>query len=428
MPEPLPRLLVIIGSGETSPTMSKVHRELFTRLPSSAGPAVMLDTPFGFQENADDVAAKAVTYFRESVNQDVSVVSFRSADEMDAVALETVLTRLREARWVFSGPGSPSYALKQWRDTQVPTLLADKLRTGGCLIFASAAAVTLGPYSLPVYEIYKVGEPPRWIDGLDLLAAVGLRAVVIPHFNNAEGGRHDTRYCYVGERRLRVLEAQLPEDVFILGVDEHTACIIDLDAESVTIAGLGGLTVRYRERFERVESGQTLSVNCIRQLARDVAHAGVRAESLVSTVVAGTNAGTQPEPVLARSPLLDEIARIEKAFAESLAARDTRGAVGAVLELDDLLVEWSRDTLQSDELDRGRAALRSMVVRLGEAAEAGVRDPREAVAPFVDALLAARGRARAERRWAEADELRGALVDAGVEVRDTPEGTEWQVG
>src|ERR671933_1935977 len=105
MAESLPRLLVIIGSGETSPTMSKVHRELFARLDPSTGPAVMLDTPFGFQENADDVAAKAVTYFRESVNREVSVVSFRSAAELDAVTEETVLTRLRQARWIFSGPG-----------------------------------------------------------------------------------------------------------------------------------------------------------------------------------------------------------------------------------------------------------------------------------------------------------------------------------
>jgi cyanophycinase-like exopeptidase len=422
--EPLPRLLVIIGSGETSPTMSKVHRELFARLPPSAGPAVMLDTPFGFQENVDDVAEKAVTYFREAVNQNVSVVSFRSAAEMDAVALETVHTRLREARWVFSGPGSPSYALTQWRGTQVPALLADKLRSGGCLIFASAAAVTLGPFSLPVYEIYKVGETPRWMEGLDLIAAVGLRAVVIPHFNNAEGGRHDTRYCYVGERRLRVLEAQLPEDVFVLGVDEHTAAIIDLDAQSVTVAGLGGLTVRYRDRSERVETGQTVTVECVRRLASGVAHGA----AAVAPAPAASTAAATPEPTLAGSPLLDDIARLEKEFTEALAGRDARAAVGSILELDDLLVDWSRDTLQSDELDRGRAALRSMVVRLGEAAEAGVRDPRHVVAPFVEALLAARARARADRRWAEADELRDALVAAGVEVRDTPEGTEWQVG
>src|SRR5205085_6049326 len=129
-----------------------------------------LDTPFGFQENADDVAAKAVAYFRESVGRDVSVVSFRAAAEADAVAHEIVFTRLREARWVFSGPGSPSYALNQWRGTQVPGLLAEKLRTGGWLVFASAGAVTLGPLSLAVYASCKGREAPGGVAGPGLLA------------------------------------------------------------------------------------------------------------------------------------------------------------------------------------------------------------------------------------------------------------------
>ena len=34
------------------------------------------------------------------------------------------------------------------------------------------------------------------------MAEAGLDAVVIPHFDNAEGGNHDTRFCYLGERRL----------------------------------------------------------------------------------------------------------------------------------------------------------------------------------------------------------------------------------
>ena len=45
--------------------------------------------------------------------------------------------------------------------------------------------------------------------------------------------------------------------------------------------------------------------------------------------------------------------------------------------------------------------------------------------PFVEALLDARRQARAERRFADADSLRDRLVDAGVEVRDTADGTEW---
>jgi hypothetical protein len=45
----------------------------------------------------------------------------------------------------------------------------------------------------------------------------------IPHYGNAEGGTHDTRCCYMDERRLPTLEAQLADNTAILGVDEHTA-------------------------------------------------------------------------------------------------------------------------------------------------------------------------------------------------------------
>ena len=110
-----------------------------------------------------------------------------------------------------------------------------------------------------------------------------------------------------------------------------------------------------------------------------------------------------------------------------MSARDAPGAVKVALELDDLLHDWSRDTTQSDLLDRGRAGLRSMIVRLGEAAEAGVRDPRRILGPFVEALLEGRRRARAEGRWTDADDVRDRLLAAGVEVRDTTDGTEWQL-
>ena len=65
------RLLTIMGSGETAPTMVKPHRQVFERLATATGgattaevPAVFLDTPFGFQENADELSSKTVDYFR----------------------------------------------------------------------------------------------------------------------------------------------------------------------------------------------------------------------------------------------------------------------------------------------------------------------------------------------------------------------------
>ena len=415
------RLLVIMGSGETSPTMIKVHRSLFARLGESetaAVPAVLLDTPVGFQENAEIVAAKAVEYFRESVGREVEVATWRRGPAADdPLGYVTMLTRLRAARYVFAGPGSPSYALAQWAGSDVPAALAEKLRTGGCVTFASAAALTLGRFTVPVYEIYKVGEDPHWLDGLNLVAEAGLDAVVIPHFDNAEGGNHDTRFCYLGERRLALMERLLPDSTFVLGVDEHTACIIDLDTETATVEGRGGVTVRRAARVSTVTSGSTVPLTQLREMAETggARPAGTQAPS----------APPRPAAAAAGSPLLEAVNALDRSFDNALARGDAPAAVRTVLELEQTLVDWSRDTLQSDELDRGRSALRSMIVRLGEVARSGTADPRDTLGPFVEALLAARDRARADRRWNEADEIRDRLVAAGVEVRDTPEGTSW---
>ncbi|NBO84527.1 MAG: hypothetical protein EBV14_04155, partial [Actinobacteria bacterium] len=65
-------MLVIMGSGETAPTMVSTHRRLTALLPSPVR-AVVLDTPYGFQENASELASRAVEYFKVSVNVDVRV-------------------------------------------------------------------------------------------------------------------------------------------------------------------------------------------------------------------------------------------------------------------------------------------------------------------------------------------------------------------
>ena len=46
--------------------------------------------------------------------------------------------------------------------------------------------------------------------------------------------------------------------------------------------------------------------------------------------------------------------------------------------------------------------------------------------PHVDALVAKREDARANRDWAEADRIRDALVAEGVVIEDTPEGPRWR--
>jgi cysteinyl-tRNA synthetase len=68
-----------------------------------------------------------------------------------------------------------------------------------------------------------------------------------------------------------------------------------------------------------------------------------------------------------------------------------------------------------------------MVVRLGQVAQVGARDPRDVVGPFVSALLEVRSDARADRRFDDADRVRDRLVKLGLAIRDTPGGTEWDL-
>ena len=431
------RLLTIMGSGETAPTMVKPHRMVFQRLEADQPgdvAAVFLDTPFGFQENADELSAKTVAYFDTSLTRTIAVAGLQRLESTTMLEREAAFSRVRQARFVFAGPGSPTYALRQWSGTPIPDLLAEKLRTDGAVTFSSAAALTLGVATVPVYELYKSGADPYWLDGLDLLTPLGLPVAVIPHYNNAEGGHHDTRFCYLGERRLAVMERLLPDGAFVLGLDEHTGVILDLDADTASVVGLGVLTLRRNGVSVEIATGETVPI--------DVLRAGPGAQSPRSQAVAtpaavdgaadtALDGAVEASAAVARAAAAPSLAgdteRLGAAFHDALARGDAPAAVSAMLELDESIVGWSADTLQSDATTRARSLLRSMIVRLGDAAVAGLADPRTTLGPIIDVALAARVEVRAAKRYDLSDMIRDGLAAAGVEVRDTPDGQVWEL-
>lgn len=402
-----PRVLAIMGSGETAPSMVGTHKSLLGRAGGGSDPdARLLDTPYGFQENTDQITARACRYFAHNVGREVRPLRLRRPAELSAARREEALLEADDADWLFAGPGSPSYLLRQWRTLGIREVLADALRGGGVLVFASAAACTLGSHAVPVYEIYKAGADPYWLDGLDLMREAGLDAVVIPHFDNAEGGTHDTRHCYLGERRLRRMEARLPAGTWILGVDEHTAAILDLDAGTLTVRGRGRVTVRARGTSRTHPGGATVPL-----------------ETLAPP--GGSDPTDAPEPSDApdrphREPR--PVAALLEAFEQDLRAGRITAAVDTALELQARLGPAADAEPSAPE----HRALRRMIVRLGRLARAGQHDHRELVAPHVRALLRLREAAREQRDWSRADRIRDDLVAAGVEVRDTPEGPRWE--
>src|ERR1700738_1395474 len=150
---PVCRILAIIGSGETSPTMVTVHRELVARLGLASPQAVVLATPYAFQESAADVSARAQRYFADSVGLQVRIAAGTSPNADPAVAppLTGEDTEGREAAgigtadWVFAGPGRPVYALAHWQAGPVAAGLRDRVLAGdGVTVLASAAAATAG--------------------------------------------------------------------------------------------------------------------------------------------------------------------------------------------------------------------------------------------------------------------------------------------
>ncbi|MDR6319617.1 CysS/YqeB C-terminal domain-containing protein [Actinoplanes couchii] len=397
-------MLTIMGSGETSPTMVSVHRAVAAGLPGRPA-AVLIETPYAFQENVADISAKACQYFDRSVGLHVTVAPETDNDQ--------ALAMTRTADWLFCGPGSPTYALRRWTGSPVAQALHDRFRRRrGHTVFASAAAATLGRWTVPVYEIYKSGADPYWADGLDLLRHLDLTVAVVPHYDNREGGTHDTRFCYLGERRLRLLEQHLPDDAAVLGVDEHTAVHIDPGAGQVRVTGRGALTVRRHGADTVFPSGSALSLTELRALA----HRGAAVRSTPPPV-----AGTPETP-----PTVSETAATcERRFDEALAARDADGMARAVLDLESAVHAWSTDTELDDGADQARAVLRTLILRLSRTATTGLTDPAALLAPLVQPLLDLRSGLRSRHDYATADALRTALSAAGITVQDDNGQVTW---
>ncbi len=425
------RLFAIMGSGETTPTMTATHRALKAAAGSES--AAIMDTPYGFQENADDITERTIDYFQRSVNFSPQVASLRS-EHADQVDLTKGLGLVRQAAWLFTGPGSPTYALRQWRGLGVHTLLAQRLERSGVLIMSSAAALTVGVHTVPVYEIYKVGAAPEWFEGMDLLAPYGLDVALIPHFDNAEGGNHDTRFCYLGESRLRTLESQFTSEQWVLGVDEHTALIFDLDADTYAVQGKGGVTVRRAGAQAVFASGHHGPIDELRAMpgtvtaTRDgVASRSASGASTGATSGSGAGQSTDSAESVAASSVLGAVSPLADQADAALASSDVGGVVRGLLAIEGALEEWKSDTSTTPDRDRARQRFHELIVSLGDVAVVGTKDPRSTLAPIVEVALDARRAARERKDFAQSDAIRDSLIAAGIDVKDTPTGVQWEV-
>jgi hypothetical protein len=345
--------------------MTKVHRALLSTLDNVR--SVTLDSSYGFQGNVQQMTDKVVSYFDTSLQIPIAPLHLPNYERASVIERAVFKEQVRSSTYVFAGPGSPSYALRQWAPLDLVEDLSAVLESGGVVCFSSAAALTLGAATAPIYEMYKVGDEPFWLDGLNLLSRFGLDAAIIPHFDNAEGGTYDTSCCYIGAQRLAEMATLLPPAVGILGIDEHTGAIIDAERRTLEVQGKGGVTW--------IQNGQ---------------HVVYPAGSVVPLVEFGAS-DTEPQAISMPS--------VEGKTPLHVLAEEAR--------------------LPGPEGDRALAQL----VVLATHGNASFVNPEL----FVPQLLKLRDEARASKDFALADQLRDILTSANIELNDSASGTTFVV-
>ena len=294
-----PGLVILFGSGERSPSARSIWDWLFDQLTPPIQVAI-LETPAGFEPNSALVAGRMADFIDHHLRNhqpQTIVVPARKRGTPFSPDDPDILKPMLNADVLFIGPGSPTYAVRQLEDSLAWEILAARHQMGTAIVLASAAAIAVGAHALPVYEIYKVGEDLHWHRGLNFFEQYGLSPVFIPHWNNTEGGADlDTSRCYMGQERFAQLLTLLPSDAMVVGIEEHTALILDVAEKTCHIRGSGGVTLLQRGEARHFGTGRTFALTELGagQMPLPGAHIRPKVLQLIHTVQ--TAHPSNPEP------------------------------------------------------------------------------------------------------------------------------------
>jgi len=255
--------IAFLGSGETSLAGGRIFESLVHDLHRPPRIALM-ETPAGFELNSAQVVGRVgdfMTSRLQNYKPIVDVIAARKKGSAFSPDDPEIIKPLLYANLIFMGPGSPTYAIRQLKDTLAWDVIRARHRLGATLVFASAATISVGAHALPVYEIYKVGQEMYVVDGLDLFADFGLHISFIPHWNNTDGGVDlDTSRCFVGMDRFAEWCTLVPMENTTVGLDEHTGIILDFESGTCEVSGVSSISLIRDCNPEMYPSGSKFSL------------------------------------------------------------------------------------------------------------------------------------------------------------------------
>lgn len=180
----------------------------------------------------------------------------------------------------------------------------------------------------------------------------------------------------------------LPDRLEGVGVDEHTAAVVDFGRRELRVLGLGGVTLS-GSKDTIVRAGESMDLRLVAELL-----------GTSPPRPSGRQEGSVPD------------------LAGALAERSAELIAAALLPVETEAAGGSR---------RAREALREMILEVSELAVSGMITPEEWVGNYVQLLLDVRAVLRKRRLWEGADRIRDGLEPLGVALQDTRSGTTWHL-
>ena len=136
----------------------------------------ILETPAGFELNSEWVAGQVADFLAQRLKNyipEIDLVPARKRGTNFSPDNPEILDPLLTSNVIYMGAGSPTYAVKQLEDSLAWHIILARHRLGAHIVWASASPLAISAFTIPVYEIYKVGEDLHWKRGLDFFRSFG---------------------------------------------------------------------------------------------------------------------------------------------------------------------------------------------------------------------------------------------------------------
>ncbi|MBI5714735.1 MAG: hypothetical protein HZC38_15155 [Chloroflexi bacterium] len=149
MPELHPGLVILFGSGETSPNGGRIFESVARRLAGHLR-AVILETPAGFELNSAQVAGRIANFLRQRLQNyqpEITIIPARKRNTSFSPDDSELIRPLLQSNLIFLCPGSPTYAVRQLYESRAWHTLVARHHQGATIVMASAATIACTEHS-----------------------------------------------------------------------------------------------------------------------------------------------------------------------------------------------------------------------------------------------------------------------------------------